>query len=170
LQDTSGQFTLSHLFEDEQVKGPNDEIRSSDTQNPVLDHLRGVTGERPFRVYRTKFQGDPGHSAMSARLRDRSKWFTGTLPCLSHCCFMCEAEFPNLKSLISHIDYVHGGCRQYRSSVFAFCEVEPYVSSPTEKRSCIQRFSASQQLDTTSPETEPYAAAAPEDQGIGRGS
>ena len=75
---------------------------------------------------------------------------------------MCEAEFPNEKSLERHIDLIHGGERTYRSAIFGFCELEPYVTSPTEKRSCIERFAMAQE-SATKPETEPYMTPAAEE-------
>eukprot|EP00973_Karenia_brevis_P089465 12397893-Karenia_brevis.AAC.1 len=91
-------------------------VQQHDGSNPVLDHLRGVSGERPFRLYRTKHPGAPGHSAMPPRMRDRSTWFEGPSPCLSHCCLLCEAQFPNKKTWEAHADLIHGGERQSRST------------------------------------------------------
>ena len=96
--------------------------------NPLRAHLVEAWQRRPCN------HGPPRHSAMPARLRDRSGWFQCPAPALQYACRMCEAEFPNRETFKAHQSRVHGGQRWYQSQCVARCELEPYQPSPTEER------------------------------------
>ena len=69
---------------------------------------------------------------------------------------MCEAEFPNAKTLNKHIDLLHGQYRFYSTWLGGAYSKCPYVISPTEKRGCVEHFAAVQQQAVCVAEDEPY--------------
>ena len=107
--------------------------------NPIRAYLQDAFYSRPCN------RGPPGHSAMDARLRDRSAWFTRAAPTLMRACDMCEAEFPNEKAFSDHVNAVHGGQRWYQLQYTARMELASYIPSPTENRHMVQRFAKSQE-------------------------
>ena len=126
--------------------------------NPVKEFLEraAVEARRPHH-----HNGMPKHSAMPARLRDRTAWFGGALPTLQFSCQMCEAEFPNRLRFEEHVDKVHGTHRWYQCALMNRLSIQPYVVSPTEKRKVIKRFATSQQFATIDPENEAYQPRLP---------
>ncbi|CAK0895070.1 unnamed protein product, partial [Prorocentrum cordatum] len=118
--------------------------------NPLRAHLSDAWQRRPCN------RGPPRHSAMPARLRDRSDWFQCPAPALQYACRMCEAEFPNREAFKAHQSRVHGGQRWYQSQYVARCELEPYQPSPTEERQVVARFHISQSCATVDPVDEPF--------------
>ena len=69
---------------------------------------------------------------------------------------MCEAEFPNVKTLDRHIDLLHGQYGFYSTWFCGTYSQRPYVFSPMEKRGCVEHFAAVQQQVTSVAEDEPY--------------
>ncbi|CAK0817607.1 unnamed protein product, partial [Prorocentrum cordatum] len=118
--------------------------------NPLRAHLAEAWQRRPCN------RGPPRHSAMPARLRDRSEWFQCPAPALHYACRMCEAEFPNREAFKAHQGRVHGGQRWCQSQCVARCELEPYQPSPTEERQVVARFHISQCCATVDPVDEPF--------------
>ncbi|CAK0814408.1 unnamed protein product, partial [Prorocentrum cordatum] len=123
---------------------------AQDDGNPLRAHLADAWQRRPCN------RGPPRHSAMPARLRDRSEWFQCPAPALHYACRMCEAEFPNREAFKAHQGRVHGGQRWYQSQYVARCELEPYQPSPTEERQVVARFHISQCCATVDPVDEPF--------------
>ena len=115
--------------------------------NPLRAHLAEAWQRRPCN------RGPPRHSAMPARLRDRSAFFAGPEPALHYTCRMCEAEFPNREAFEVHQARVHGGQRWYQSQYVARCELEPYLPSPTEERQASGRQGSAPDPHPPSPET-----------------
>ncbi|CAK0792583.1 unnamed protein product, partial [Prorocentrum cordatum] len=123
---------------------------AQDDGNPLRAHLADAWQHRPCD------RGPPRHSAMPARLRDRSEWFQCPAPALHYACRMCEAEFPNREAFKARQGRVHGGQRWYQSQHVARCELEPYQPSPTEERQVVARFHMSQCCATVDPVDEPF--------------
>ena len=69
---------------------------------------------------------------------------------------MCEAEFPNVETLDKHIDLLHGQYGFYGDWLAGAYSQCPYVTSPTEKRGCVEQFAAVQQHAVSVAEDEPY--------------
>ena len=123
-----------------------DSVRGTVSVTAAVDSARGggpsaPGDDNPLRAYLAKAwrdrpcnRGPPRHSAMPARLRDRSAFFAGPEPALHYTCRMCEAEFPNREAFEVHQARVHGGQRWYQSQYEARCELGPYLPSPTEER------------------------------------
>ena len=132
---------------------------SAPSANPVLEYLEGHAP--PVYVARPCHKGPPGHAAMPPRVRDRKAGFQTALPTLAFCCRMCEAEFPNRRAHDEHVDMVHGGSRWYINAFHSFHELHPYVVSPTENRSSVQRFARAQQYGTKEFDNEPYVEEPP---------
>ncbi|CAK0847613.1 unnamed protein product, partial [Prorocentrum cordatum] len=123
---------------------------AQDDGNPLRAHLADAWQRRPCN------RGPPRHSAMPARLRDRSEWFQCPAPALHYACRMCGAEFPNREAFKAHQGRVHGGQRWYQSQYVARCELEPSQPSPTEERQVVARFRISQCRATVDPVGEPF--------------
>ncbi|CAK0911448.1 unnamed protein product, partial [Prorocentrum cordatum] len=119
--------------------------------NPLRVHLAEAWQRRPCN------RGPRRHSAMPARLRDRSEWFQCPAPALHYACRMCEAEFPNRGAFKARQGRIHGGQRWCQSQYVARCELEPYQPSPTEERQVVARFHISQCCATVDPADEPFA-------------
>ena len=92
---------------------------------------------------------------MPPRVRDRTAEFQTALPTLAFSCRMCGAEFPNRRAHDEHVNMIHGGSRWYINAFHSFHELHPYVVSPTENRSSVQRFARAQQYGTKEFDNEP---------------
>ena len=121
--------------------------------NPLRAHLAEAWQRRPCN------RGPPRHSAMPARLRDRSEWFQCPAPALQYACRMCEAEFPDREAFKAHQGRVHGGQRWYQAQYVARCELAPYRPSPTEERQARGRLETAPDLPAC-PYSSRYTALA----------
>ena len=82
-------------------------------------------------------------------------------PLCSGACKLCEASYPNTKSLRDHLDAVHGGEQRAREVLFFLEKWQPHVMAPSEQRASLENFSYCFNHSADRRELKPYASPLP---------